>query len=113
MPRWGSKIERSKQHLAKAAGAALERIRGGPLAPFLTDAGGEPLPKHTAGDYVAIGDETWRVGYANGDTLVLERVRPTDALKCDSEADPAADLRQMDRFREIEYRGDFPPRGGW
>ena len=58
-------------------------MREGPLAPFLTDATGEPLPKHSAGDLVAIDDETWRVGYAKDDTLLVERVKPTDALLVD------------------------------
>jgi hypothetical protein len=86
-------FSRAKGMLGEAAEAMAEKIRQGPLAPFLTDAAGEPVPKHAAGDLVAIADETWRVGYAKGDTLVLERVRPTDVQQWDrGEADPLADL---------------------
>lgn len=107
-------FDRARSRLAAAD--VIAKIQSGPLAPFLTDAAGEPLPAHSAGDYVEIGDQTWRVGYAKGDTLVLERVRPEDALRWDGEADPPADMRssrQMDRLREAELNGEFPQRGGW
>lgn len=123
MPHPGD-FERARSRLSKAAAGVIAKIQAGPLAPFLTDAAGEGVegvqpalvPAYSVGEYVEIGDQTWRVGYAKGDTLVLERVRPEDALRWDGEADPPADMRssrQMDRLREAELNGEFPPPGGW